>query len=354
MTLITNLKLENEFSNLEDHIKNLKISNNSMAFQKIIVESMKLLSLISRKVGNDNNLFGKNVPTELLIYMISFLPIEYGAICRSVCMNWLKSLKSNVSKKILPLIPKDVCYLESVKINFEARIITKIMNDIYIVNSPNICKINIDDFTINNNEVISFVTNSIASNDNYICIEEKLGIINIYSLKMEFINSIKIEGLCFGLAIDNNNNICAATYNRFYVCNLQGKIINSWELDYHGIGCRSRKIAFYKNEIYMADNTFNCVRVFSYDGKLIRSLGHIGSGHAQFVNPWGIAVCRDIVYVVDSGNNRIQALTCEGKYIFEYKQKYIIDLSDIMIVNDYIYTSDWLGTNFTKSKIIYD
>jgi hypothetical protein len=48
MLVITTFKIENEFSNLENNMKKLKLLDNSMIFQKIITESMELLSRIPK------------------------------------------------------------------------------------------------------------------------------------------------------------------------------------------------------------------------------------------------------------------------------------------------------------------
>jgi len=104
----------------------------------------------------------------------------------------------------------------------------------------------------------------------------------------------------------------------------------------------------------MLDSSFNCVHVFSYQGKRIRSWGTYGNKSGEFKNPWGITICRDIVFVVDSGNRRIQAFTLQGEYIFEYSRKDFFDIGEIIIINTFAYVNDWKNCNIAKLKLIYD
>ncbi|XP_072942330.1 uncharacterized protein [Epargyreus clarus] len=78
-------------------------------------------------------------------------------------------------------------------------------------------------------------------------------------------------------------------------------------------------IAFMKSlgEIYITDKWKHCVHVFSKDGSFIRSIGQKGSRHGMFRSPEGIATdnAQHHIYVVDTGNDRVQVLTPEGKFV---------------------------------------
>jgi hypothetical protein len=245
----------------------------------------------------------KNIVVELLINIISFLPSEYISICKSVCKSWIKNLKSNLSKKILTQIPLKIQYSKSFEMNSRPLIMYMIKNDIYINDCQDLFKIDtksseITEIDINIYQYVTF------SNGNYIC-KEYLDHINIFFLNIKLISSIKISEIQ-GLAIDNKNNILISTNNKFQIYNLKGKLTNSWNLiDNSKKKQFSRKIEPYKNEIFMLDTSFDCVRVFSYEGKQIRSWGIHGDEPGNFKNPWGITIYYGIVFVVDMGNNRI-------------------------------------------------
>jgi hypothetical protein len=68
----------------------------------------------------------------------------------------------------------------------------------------------------------------------------------------------------------------------------------------------------------------------------------------------GITICRGIIFIDDSQNNKIQALIRYGKYIFEIKCKEAKDMSNIVIANDYIYMNDWVNHHLIEFKLIYD
>jgi DNA-binding beta-propeller fold protein YncE len=74
--------------------------------------------------------------------------------------------------------------------------------------------------------------------------------------------------------------------------------------------------------VYVADTDFNRIQVFSADGVFIRSWGRKGSGEAEFDAPQGIAVSGNLVYVSDSGNDRIQVIDAEeGTFIDTWGSK---------------------------------
>ncbi|MFQ6031278.1 MAG: hypothetical protein ACE5K2_00025 [Candidatus Zixiibacteriota bacterium] len=61
--------------------------------------------------------------------------------------------------------------------------------------------------------------------------------------------------------------------------------------------------------IFVVDSEKNSVLKFSGNGVQILSFGTFGTGEKQFQNPKGIAYANKIVYVADTGNNRILRFT---------------------------------------------
>jgi hypothetical protein len=308
------------------------------------------------KLVKRNNSFEKNIVVELLIHILSFLPHDYFWICEIVCKYWLKSLKNNIAKKILlSFIPKQMLYHNCLNLNFTPKKLIKIKNYIYAFTLGKICKIDTknSDSVVNETNYIFF--NFVSSNENYIVSISVYNSIKIYSPNMNLIDDILLGDIARGMTIDDDNNIYVTTYNKFYVYNINGKLICSWNLvDNSKRKHRSRQIRFHKNKIYMVDSSFNRLLIFSPKGKLIKSIGKLGSEHGNFKNPWGITVYKDIIFVVDTGNYRIQAFTCYGKFIFEYIHKGFIDMADIVIENNYAYINDWGSDYIKKFKLIYD
>ena len=87
--------------------------------------------------------------------------------------------------------------------------------------------------------------------------------------------------------------------------------------------------------------------VIDQSGKQKRTIGSSGSGDGQFRGPHGIFIKRDVMYVADVGNDRIQKLTI-GEVIQKYGQRgsgqgqfngliaVIVDQRDRLIVADHL------------------
>ena len=75
-----------------------------------------------------------------------------------------------------------------------------------------------------------------------------------------------------------------------------------------------RAVAVTKDEIYVVDTGNERVQVFSIDGTFKRVWGGYGGGPGQLIEPVGIAIGPDgLVYVADSGNARISVFTPMGE-----------------------------------------
>ena len=81
-----------------------------------------------------------------------------------------------------------------------------------------------------------------------------------------------------------------------------------------------------KGQIYVVDSGNNRIQVFNPDGTFLRQWGStckldtkegcVGDGEGQFNEPWGIAVGKDgSVYVSDTWNHRIQKFTNDGQFV---------------------------------------
>jgi len=76
-------------------------------------------------------------------------------------------------------------------------------------------------------------------------------------------------------------------------------------------------------DIFVVDNGYHCISVFSQDGatKLtIGTAGSSGSGNEQFNSPSAIAIQENVIYVADRGNNRIHKISTKGKFISKFGQ----------------------------------
>jgi RHS repeat-associated protein len=72
--------------------------------------------------------------------------------------------------------------------------------------------------------------------------------------------------------------------------------------------------------IWVVDSGDNRIEKFEAPGKFLAAYGTTGTGNAQFKNPTGIAIDSSTgnVYVTDTGNNRVEVLDGSGKYVGEF------------------------------------
>ena len=91
---------------------------------------------------------------------------------------------------------------------------------------------------------------------------------------------------------------------------------NKWNTEQMGFNNPSG-ILCREEDVIIADKGNDCLFVYDYEGNLINQIGDIGSGPLEFLAPTGLTSYMDKIYVIDSGNNRIQILTQNFEYIDE-------------------------------------
>ncbi len=81
-----------------------------------------------------------------------------------------------------------------------------------------------------------------------------------------------------------------------------------------------RGIAIYNDEIYVVDTGNERVQVFGLDGMFHRAFGGNGTGPSQFLEPVGIAIdSNGLVYVADTNNGRISVFSVDGSPQAQWK-----------------------------------
>ena len=87
---------------------------------------------------------------------------------------------------------------------------------------------------------------------------------------------------------------------------------------YFNAGRYVQGVAIHTNgDVYVSD-AGGYVGLFNANGTLQKNIGSPGSGNGQFQSPFGLTITGDILYVVDSGNNRIQKFTIAGVYAGQF------------------------------------
>jgi hypothetical protein len=95
--------------------------------------------------------------------------------------------------------------------------------------------------------------------------------------------------------------------------------------------------------IYVADSGNDRVLVFDYDGKLQKVIGRKGQGPAEFSNPTGLDVLEDgTLAVADNDNNRIQLFNQSWEFVRSINTKEV-RVADLVFEDDKIYTVSSYG-----------
>ncbi len=78
-------------------------------------------------------------------------------------------------------------------------------------------------------------------------------------------------------------------------------------------------ICLFLDRIVISDKEKHCLFVLDIDGNVLGSVGTLGSGENEFMNPTGMTAYNDRLYVLDSGNDRIKVLDQNLTYVDSLK-----------------------------------
>ena len=67
--------------------------------------------------------------------------------------------------------------------------------------------------------------------------------------------------------------------------------------------------------MFVTSSSSQCICVYDSSGRQKTTIGSYGTGPLQFNSPCGIAINGDIMYVVENGGNRIHKLTLGGEFL---------------------------------------
>jgi len=138
----------------------------------------------------------------------------------------------------------------------------------------------------------------------------------------------------YALAVTDDHVIVSSSFlKQIFRFTKEGKLVQKWNHEGY-----PRKLVVAQDEIFITDASHQ-VRVFSKDGKQLRQWGMKGSNPGQFNNVHGIAISKDLVYVVDTENDRVQVFDRIGKYLFQLNSQ-LKTLCSVTICNDYAFVTD--------------
>ncbi len=74
-------------------------------------------------------------------------------------------------------------------------------------------------------------------------------------------------------------------------------------------------ICRFQDKIVVSDKEKHCLFVLNPDGELLECIGALGGGQVEFMQPTGLTVHDDRLYVLDAGNDRIQILDGDFEFV---------------------------------------
>ena len=102
------------------------------------------------------------------------------------------------------------------------------------------------------------------------------------------------------------------------------------------------------DNLYIVDSGNDRVQKFTGDGRFLDSWGSNGSGDGELDSPWGITIdAQGDVYVADWGNDRVQKFSPDGGFIMSYgtspdDEETLDHPSDVAVDGDGdVYVADW-------------
>ena len=81
-------------------------------------------------------------------------------------------------------------------------------------------------------------------------------------------------------------------------------------------------ILVWNDQILICDEAQHCILIYDLDMNYMGKFGKLGNGDGEFSEPRGIAAYQNEIYVLDSGNSRIQFFNSQ----FQYQREIALDL----------------------------
>ena len=165
----------------------------------------------------------------------------------------------------------------------------------------------------------------------------------------ETLDSPQMKGYQFprpvDIAVDSGKNIYITSFSsgRLVVLEQGGKGVSTFKPEFssqlHGVDT-------YKNRIVVTDYKLDTVYLMDSGLKVVKKFGQRGSGEGEFYGPRG--ACFDDkgnIFIVDSGNSRVQKFDDEGRFILQFGEKGEYEKqfqspSDVAFMKNRVYVSD--------------
>ena len=154
-----------------------------------------------------------------------------------------------------------------------------------------------------------------------------------------------------GIAIDDADNIYVSSDHKLQKFTSSGE-----QLLIKCVGQRGSKegefidprgVTLYDNQVYVCDINNHRIQVFGLDLNFIRFIGSYGKGRGEFNTPLDVKFdSGGNMYVAEISNKRVQVMDINGRFIRVFGQEGKGKLSEpsaLHIIDKYVYVSDYSG-----------
>ncbi|KAI6646244.1 hypothetical protein LOD99_9328 [Oopsacas minuta] len=152
-------------------------------------------------------------------------------------------------------------------------------------------------------------------------------------------NEVTIDNSTGNIYVADSGNNCVKVFD------CDGKIMFKFG-DKEGKGKMYRPIglAICRDRILISQSR-NCILNYQVNGEFVSSIGKLGKGELEFINPLGLTFdeSNGEVYICDYNDNRIQILSQELTYKAQFGQDNLHSPLDVKLTKEYIYILD--GSN---------
>lgn len=126
------------------------------------------------------------------------------------------------------------------------------------------------------------------------------------------------------IALDQAGNVYVSDewFNRIAIFTPDGAWSGKWGTPGSGAGELNRPsgLAFNQaDDLYVVDSLNHRIQAFTKEGTCLAKWGTAGGGEGEFNMPWGIGIdAAGNVYVTDWRNDRVQKFTAEGRFLMQF------------------------------------
>ena len=150
-----------------------------------------------------------------------------------------------------------------------------------------------------------------------------------------------------GIAIDSSDNIYVSSHHKLQKSTANGELMKYIEKKGRNKGefIDPRGIALYDNQLYVCDSGNHRIQVFDLNLNFVQSIGSHGKGRGEFDLPWDVKFdTAGNMHVAEWGNGRVQVLDTSGQFIRTIGEERVGKLSQpssLHIADKFVYVSDW-------------